>query len=250
MGALNMGDIYSWFASDAGAGWVFGILSLAVLIYTRRRDLRSTRIVVREIRRIEPISVGPSVKDKIKILFNGREISQLGQIDLEIWNEGKDTISSPCLAVEVPDDLEILDGELVGSGTASVAFEKNTAKLTFEYLNAFKEHKQVERLLLIVDGNIERIKITGGGEGWSVRHERLPTKAQEKKMRMIATYSLPLIYVAIFAYGKWVEVNYGITMSEISMRAFFSSIPLLIGIGAWMIWSARIFRKPTFHSKS
>ncbi len=106
-----MDAFISWLFSDGGAGWIFGVITIIVFIVSRKRDLRATRIVVKEIRRIEPISVRSSIKDKIKISFDGREIGELGQIDLDIYNEGKDTISNASVVIEVPAELEILDGQ-------------------------------------------------------------------------------------------------------------------------------------------
>ena len=231
-----MDKFLSWLFSSAGSGWIFGVLSLTALIITRRKDIKPSRIVIEEKRRIEPIVVKKDIKNKISISYDGRKVDELGQIIVDIYNEGNKAITNPSLTIQFPEAIEILNGELVNSNSGTVEVDKNTASISFNFLNSIKEHRQVEQLSLVTSGVADKIKVNGGGEGWSIRHITLPTKEQVNKNAKMFLSGITILVIGMFFYGAWLDFAYGISMNEISIRAFIGYLPVFIPMVIWMIF--------------
>lgn len=231
-----MEQIFNWIFSEAGAGWIIGVLSLIVLLITRLMDKRPSRIVFKEVRKTNPISIRPGIKDKIKIIFQGREVSQLGQIESELFNEGKDPIKKPVINIEVPDSVEVLDCSTHEISKASIQIDKNIIILSLDYLNPYKEHKQKEIISIITSGKVDSMKVYGSGEGWSVKHLQLPTELQQKKDLYAVLISSVILLIVGFVYGMWIMRAYGIGMRELSLRAFIAYIPIMVPLLIWCMW--------------
>ncbi len=52
--------------------------------------------------------------------------------------------------------------------------QQNSVSVTVPYLNPFREHKQTARVYVLADGELKNIRVSGSGEGWSIRHVPLP----------------------------------------------------------------------------
>ncbi len=229
-----MKSILEWIFSESGAGWVFGAASLIALVITRRRDLRPKRVVVKELRRIQPILVRPSIRERIKITFDRNDVKYLGQIEASIFNEGRDTIREPEIQIEFPKTVGIIDGTVSGNDNGAIEWSKNVARVRYKFLNAKKEHHQVEQVSIITDGRIGSIVVTGSGEGWSVRHLPLPTAAEEKASLRKVYWSMPLVIGIAVAYGVLSSTWFGIPSNEVSLRALTAVSPLLALVMGWM----------------
>jgi hypothetical protein len=230
-----MKELISWIFSPAGAGWVFGVVSLLALIITRGRDLRPRRVVVQELRRVEPISIRANLKDRIKITFDGNDVKSLGQIEASIFNEGKDTIKEPEISIEFPENIKVIDATVSESSANGIAeWAGNVAHLKFKFLNAKKEHRHIEKVSIITSGLIDRIKVTGGGEGWSVRHIHLPTAAEQRTASRRMLWSSIIFFVIMLA-DLLIARFLGIGMDEVSPRANMVVLPLAIAFAAWLV---------------
>jgi len=238
-----MNKIISWLLSPGGAGWVFGIISLLILIITRKRDLRPRRVVVQELRRVVPISIRENIKDRIKMTFDDRKVESLGQIEASIFNEGKDTITEPEIRIEFAKNIKVIDATVPESNNGIAEWAENVVKVKFKFLNARKEHKHAEKVSIITEGRIDGIRVTGGGEGWSVRHIPLPTALEQKKYLRRVLWSFLILVIFYIAY-VWFWSNYfNIPWSEISLRAFVTSSPAFVMLIAWAVFAVLQFKK-------
>jgi hypothetical protein len=231
-----MNTFISWLFSDAGAGWIFGVLTLMAFIITRKYDFKPSRIVVEEKQRIEPVLVRKDIRERISISFDGREVNQLGQIFVDIFNEGNKTITNPILTIQFPEDIEILDGSLDDSLSGTVEKVRNIANIKFNFLNSRKEHRQVVKLSLVVNGAIGNIKVSGSGEGWSIRHIALLTTEQLKKRAKVIIVLGVILFIGLLINTIWLDLTYGIPFYEISIRAFIGYLPTLIPMTIWLIF--------------
>ncbi len=234
--SITIKEVISWVFSGTGAGWAFGVVvSLLTVIITRRSDFRPRRVVVQELRRVEPISIRVDIKDRIKITFDGNDVKSLGQIEASIFNEGRDTITEPEIRIEFPENITVIDATVSESTNGSAEWAGNVAHLKFKFLNAKKEHKHTEKVSIITSGLIDRLKVTGGGEGWSVRHIHLPTAVEQKAASRRVVWSV-LILIAIVLADLLIATLLGIRFDEVSPRANMVILPVAIAAMAWLVF--------------
>ena len=65
---------------EAGAGWVFGTVSLFALIASYFRRKRPNRVIVEDIRRFESIAVHDDVKAKVNVQFDGAPVKGFSMV--------------------------------------------------------------------------------------------------------------------------------------------------------------------------
>src|ERR1035437_5602218 len=95
----------------------------------------------------------------------------------------------------------------------------NAVTVSLDYLNPFRDHKQLLQISILVDGDTDNIKIGGSGEGWSVRHIPLPTPGQllYREIVKLATVVIPMgINILI---SRFAQKHFGIGGWEVSWRA-------------------------------
>src|SRR5512138_1927737 len=105
---MNVQNFFNWLFSDAGAGWVFGIVSLIGLAITYYRSNLSKKVIVQELSKTTLLNVSSDVADRIQVSFDNKKIKALGQIKYEIFNNGKDVIANPKLQIMLPNNSTIL----------------------------------------------------------------------------------------------------------------------------------------------
>jgi len=176
--------------------------------------------------------------------FDDKPIGALGQINGDIFNEGSDVIQRPTFALTLSEKSVVLDVLMTPQDLeAQSKIDRNTLTITLPYLNPVREHGQIVKLSLLVDGETKNIKVVGGGEGWSVRHLPLPGREQAFYWSLGGIISM-LIWLAIaYSYGHYIERKFGIPMSEVSWRAFTANWPislllvLVFGIPLRVLWT-------------
>ncbi len=220
---------WHWLYTNAPAAWTsaaVAIVSLLVVLRTRRRP---KRIVIREISRSSLIRIWPSVRRNIRITFGGDPINTLGQIDFEIFNEGSEFIDQPALNLILPTETRIL-GSHAEPEEANAQCQTDKSRLTVRlpHLNPIREHRQIVFLSVLVDGPTTPLKITGGGEGWSLLRQSLPTAKQQFWYGILRT-SMVLAWILLsILYSLWVEKKFGIGPWEFSWRSFYVGTPVII----------------------
>lgn len=238
---MHGNSLIAWLFSEAGAGWVFGIISSVLYLISRLRKIKPARATVREIRRIEPIKVRPSIKNKVVITFGGNEIEKLAQYELEIYNEGHNVINDGQIKVILDSKNKILDVSCDDKeDNIETSFSDNEAIIKWKYLNPFREHKQKNLLSIIFSGDAKKLELKGSGKGWSAHH--ITIYDEEKKMWRISFISIPLFMVFLTLNGFLVKIMYGIGFSEISFRAFVAYLPTLIILSVVTFWFYRKIR--------
>jgi len=235
---------FRWLFGEAGAGWVFGIVSAAVLLYSFLRKPRPRRLVFKELTRGSLVRIRPEVTDKIQISFDDAPVASLAHLKAEIYNEGGEAIHDPEIAVRFPDETRLLALSItcsVGDFPFRTEVDGNEATIGCPYLNPAREHNHRFEVTFLLDGKTEGVSVSGGGEGWSVRHARMPTFAQQQSKTILWVVVGMLLVIATYPYGTIIEARFGIDPLEISARALVAYTPILASIGAWAYLGARQF---------
>jgi hypothetical protein len=106
---MDKQSFFLWLFSDAGAGWVFGLVSLIGLIISYTRKNRFQRIIFKELRKRSLVDIKKSIRNKIKITFDEKPVSGLSQIHAAIFNDGVNVIKDITLRVYLPENVTFLD---------------------------------------------------------------------------------------------------------------------------------------------
>jgi hypothetical protein len=231
---------WHWLYTNAPAAWISAIIAIMSLLLVLRTKRRPRKIVIRELSRSSLMRIWPSVRQKIKVTFGGDPIKTLGQIDVEIFNDGSEFIEQPELNFVLPEQTKILDYHTdPEEANAQCQVTTNRLSVRLPHLNPVREHSQIVSLSVLVDGPTAPLKITGGSAGWSIRHRSLPT-AKRRSWNLIAEVATLLAFLPLmFLYYGWIEKRFGISQTEWSLRAFYSGLPPLapllafIGFGMW-----------------
>lgn len=188
-----------WFYTNAPAAWFSAVTAITTLVFVLRSRKKPNKIVVREISNGSLVHIWPSVRDKITVAFLGRLIQNLGQLDLEIFNEGSDVIKHPGIEISLQGGSTILDLLLTPPDPqAQTQVNANKVILRFPYLNPHREHKQVVKVSVLLEGNPEQVVVSGDGEGWSCRHVPMPRPTQ---LLNSLTWSMILVLASGFFLG-------------------------------------------------
>lgn len=182
-----------WLLSEAGAGWVIGILSLLALILTNIRRVRPQRVLCREVGTYRLASLAHAARTRLAVLFDGQPVEMPSQLLVEILNEGFKTIKHVVLVMEFPCYTKVLCAE---ANTLPEHFETsvsiispNKVRVSTPFLNPFREHKHSIRVSFVCDGPPLCVKVVGGGVDWSVRHIGQATARVSKRLA-IGTFLL------------------------------------------------------------
>jgi hypothetical protein len=82
--------------------------------------------VIRDVGTSSLVRVWPGVRRKIKISFDDKPITMLGQIDYELFNEGSDVIQNPDFTFTFPTESIVLDVLLLpDDAAAELKIERN-----------------------------------------------------------------------------------------------------------------------------
>lgn len=224
-----------WFYTNAPAGWIVAVVATAGFLWTLRSRKKPKRIIVRETKNTTLVTIWPSVRKNIELLFAGRKINTLAQLDLDIFNQGSEVIQRPRLTVTLPAGCNVLAALLVpDSDGVNHKIEGNKIALQLPYVNPFSEHKHIWKLSILADGDTAKVTVNGGGEGWSVQLSQLPTVAQRaKRNKTILLCGLGSL-IFLFFYERFITIHFGVGPYEFSWRALILGFPGVIPVLFWL----------------
>ena len=229
----------NWFFSDAGAGWVLGIVSLLGsligFLWMIRNKSRPKVVVCRELDRISLLRISKSAKEKISIKFNKKTIQDLSQLRLEIYNDGSDFVEDVKLEIILEENTSILEASFIvdpKNFESQMETKGNCAEIIIPFLNPIAHHKQKIIVSIVCDGDPGKIKIVGGGKGWSVfQIPLLSPKEQEKRARIekatVRISTLLMIGYAFFLVAKWGVKPLG-EEADPNFNIIYAILPLLL----------------------
>lgn len=233
-------SLTQWLYTNAPAAWLsalVAIITCSFVLWTRKKP---NKIIIQDITQTSLVRVWPSVKSKISLTFDGQPITSLGQVDLEVSNEGSEVIKDPLFVIALPKSSNVLDVLLSPQSTgATKSIENNTVTISIPHLNPIREHGQLLFVSILVDGKTGPLKVTGTGEGWSTRHLSLPTEKEIKSRSFMFFGFMATSILVFFFYGKFLEANFGIRPEEVSFRAFMAALSLFLPIIIVMFLFAR-----------
>lgn len=231
----------AWLFSAAGAGWAVGIVAIIGLLYTYLVGKRPNRLICKEVSRTSLVKIRKEVRDKIDVSFNNNPVKNLAQVEMYIFNKGSEVIRDILLTVKFLKNTRILatSFEVIPENLAVTtdSIESNQIKIKIPFLNPIRPHKHRIRLNMLCDGDIEKYKVIGSGEGWSVQSLRFPSKKESIKSywKMMAALFIETL-LAWFVYVPFIERHWGISSSEWSLRAFLTLLPfiLIVFVTIWL----------------
>ncbi len=243
--------LWHWFYTNAPAAWFSAVAATVTLIYVLRTRKKPRRLVVRETAKSSLVRIWPSIREKIGITFDGRSIDTLGQIDLEILNEGSDTIQQPEITLTLPAETRVLDAHAIPEDLLAVCqIHPSKVIVKLPYLNPFRDHRQTVTLSILVEGPTGPVKATGGGEGWSLLHKRLPSKWQS----FLNEAKGPLVFwvymLSALLYKDWAWTKFGIAARKFVWRDLYILSPIIFVASGLVAWGIRSInneagRRPT-----
>lgn len=235
---------WHWLYTNAPAAWISALIALTSLLVVLKKRKRAKRIVIQEVSRSSLIRIWPTVRRKIQITFDSRTISTLGQIDLELFNEGSEFIDTPELILTLPEGTRVLDTHTSPEdATVECQIEQNKVSVRLPYLNPLQEHHQMIRLSLLVDGSTAPVRVAGGGQGWSLRHCRLPSPKRRFWSDMAEFILVWTVLVVSFPYMQWAQKRFGVGDWEVSWRVLYLGTPLLVPLVMAILLSYRRRRR-------
>lgn len=222
-----------WLFSEAGAGWIIGIVSLIGLLLSLLLRKRPNRLICKEVSRTSLVKIRKEVRDKIDVSFNNNPVKNLAQVEMDIFNKGSEVIRNILLTVKFSKTTRVLakSFEVVPENLAVTmdSIESNQVKIKIPFLNPIRPHKHRIKANIVCDGDTEKYKVIGSGEGWSVQSLRFPSKKELEKRRWKTTAALFIeLLLAWFVYIPFVERHWGIPPSEYSLRAFLAFFPFIL----------------------
>lgn len=222
-----------WLFSAAGAGWTVGIVSLIGLLYTYLVRKRPNRLVCKKVSKNSLVKIRKEFRDKINVSFNNNPVKNLAQFEMDIFNKGSEVIRNIWLTVKFSKTTRVLDKsfEVVPENLAVTmdSIESNQVKIKIPFLNPIRPHKHRIKLNIVCDGDIEKYKVIGSGEGWSVQSLRFPSKKELEKRywKMMAALFIEILLLW-FVFIPFIERHWGISPSEWSLRAFLAGLPIIL----------------------
>jgi len=232
-----------WFFSAAGAGWTVGIVSLIGLLYTYLVRKRPNRLAFKEVSRTSLVKIKKEVRDKINVSFNNNPVKNLAQVETDIFNKGSEVIRDILLTIKFSKNTRVLatSFEVVPENLEVTmdSIKSNQVKIKIPFLNPIRPHNHRIKANIVCDGDIEKYKVIGSGEGWSVQSIRFPSKRESAKnyLKMIAALFIEFL-LTWFVYIPFIERYWGISPSEYSLRAFLSTLPFILIVFA-TVWLGR-----------
>lgn len=229
-------SLLHWLYTNAPAAWISALIALALFALQLRK--RPRRIVVRELPSASFVHVEPSLRHRITTAFDGHPINTLMVAAFELYNEGSEHIQNAALTVILPAGTVVLQATVLprDCGPKCEVGGDNRVTLSLPYVNPFREHKQLFRLFVLADGETRHAKITGSGEGWSVRYSPLPDPRRMGRIHLIpgaagmVTGAVSTLY--LFYLARVLRIDKPIAFS---LKALLASVPIL-GLFVVALW--------------
>ena len=230
-----MDELMTWLFSSAGAGWVFGMVTLAALVFAIIQRTRPARLVFSELVTASLIDINTKIRDRITVTYNQQPIARLGHVRAEIFNDGSTIIRDAVVTLTVPDSVRILEVAAISSADGchvDTQHDDRQATITAPYVNPLRDHRHTLVVSMLVDGNVADITASGGGEGWSLRQwTNRKTRLRNLMELLIAAAALLLWLWVIQGYFFPWEAAKGIGQREISARSILAAAVAVIPVG-------------------
>jgi len=139
---MDAAELLRWIFSEAGAGWVFGLVSLSALLASFLRRRRPGRVLIRDLYRTSLVLIRPDVRERIGVTLDGSPVSSLGALELEITNEGSEVIRNAQVTIDFGAGTRVLEASRSADlADLPVGIERRDGSLvvTLPYLNPFKD---------------------------------------------------------------------------------------------------------------
>ena len=231
-----------WFYSTAPAAWTTALIAVGTLIFNYIRRRRPSRILIREIQNSSLLSVPDVIRDEIEVTFEKRPIQQVGEIFVQIFNDGSETIRQPKFFLTLPQNANILAAHAFRpcEGQLKYAIKGNTVGLTLDFLNPVREHKHRLAVVILADGDTKNVTATGSGEGWSVRYEPLPSTTRQMKIGIATGFLSGAIGSACVTYLRHLE-HAGTKPTHTTLLAILGT--MIIGVALLLAGAVPILRR-------
>lgn len=242
-----MSGFVTWLFSEAGAGWVFGVVSLLTLVISILYQRKGRHVVFRELETASLIDIRKEVRDRIKVSYDGCEIHALGFIQGELFNPGLDVIKDCHITLSLPQPAKIIDVAAVSSledCTLATTVQDRIATVSVPFLNSYRGHRHTVVVAMTYDGDPQDVAIVGSGAGWSLERIGVLGSSVQRWRPLIPILGILLsIFIVRYWYMGWLEQRFGIADNEVSFRAFVGALPFLVVVLFFFGWLHLISRE-------
>jgi len=223
-------DTFSrWLYTNAPAAWISALIAVASLLFVLRSRKKPGRIVVKEVRNTSVVIIHESIRHRVAVKFDDREVQALAQVELEVFNEGSETIQNAKFLLQFPKQCKVLYATMSPpQPNPALKITNQTVEVSLSYLNAFNPHKQLVKLSVLADGETTPMTISGSGAGWSVRHA---IRAARKNFLWEILVSVELMLLLLFGIEMVKNVGGNFRPDWFSLFAgvfALTTIPILI----------------------
>jgi hypothetical protein len=232
-------EFWHWLYTNAPAAWIAALVATVSLILVQVRRHRPKRLVVRELPSVSFLNVAAGMRHRITTTFDDRQINALVAVAYDVYNEGSDPIRNAAFTLALPRGAFVLnaairprDSEPICEWTGA----DNLVKVSLPYVNPFREHKQLLRLLVLADGETHEATISGSGEGWSVRYVPLPGPGYARKLQISAGLAGVVIGAASAAYIDYVISHTQKTRPSVFTAKILLATAATIAVAGAVVW--------------
>ena len=188
------------------------------------------------------IDIRKEVRDKIKVIYDGREIHAFGFIQGELFNPGFDVIKDCHITLSLLQPAQIIDVVAVSSlddCTLATTVKDRIATITVPFLNSYRGHRHTVVVAMTYDGNPEDVTILGSGAGWSLERIGVRSSVQLRRILIPVLGLLATAFLSKFWYAGWAGQHYGIGENDFSLRAWVAALPIIIVMLFFFGWLIR-----------
>jgi hypothetical protein len=244
-----MQSFWNWLIGEAGAGWIFGLLGIALLLYSGLKREKPPRVIVQEVRRLRLLDIHPSQKDRLEVYYTtalgGREaVPNLAQRQIVVYNSGTTDILEEIrleLQISTPGSSQeenphaLMESIFDAPASSGLIYNGQDAGpvtgvyITIPYLNSFPVHKHYVTGYLISDQNLDLELLSGTGKGWSARFvslrkareiwRRLSSILQKVVSALLASCLLTIVPLFFLVGSDYVRIRVNPAPSDVQLCA-------------------------------
>lgn len=230
-------ELTNWLYTNAPAAWLSATVALCTLCWLLYSRKKPKRLVMTETANISLLDIRAKIRKRMGITFDGEEINALRQLEFEVYNEGMEVIVKPCITVTLSPEAMVLDCFVsINGDQPPYEISENKIAITLPFVNSIQDHSEIITIAILADDIYGSAKVSGGGEGWSVRQNELLTPSEH----LIATLKFAglstIFFLTSILYILIVKKYVPLQSADTGWQGFFYALPVLITITTSLVF--------------
>lgn len=178
-----MQNLFGPFGDEAVASLLGAALAAIVAYWLHQKGKKKPNIILCEqYTHIELISYG--LAEVLPFSYGDHVLKNPWLIRMWLTNIGATVINRPSITFSTSASVKLLKPRFLITPEREIQFvnieqrSEHSVTITLDYLNPLEHHKEELIVDLICDGEVEDIKVSGSGAGWSVQYKALRESAR------------------------------------------------------------------------